>query len=222
LNFITFRHGRIISRRDKEALCFFVALQYLRTREFRLTIQDGLEQFEAAIRNRIPADQVDLFFEDFRGVNEVNVRMHHLALMLDNEFVDELTALLYGHVLVIGRNASNHKFYTSDNPMVRQPHVRHPLLGNAGIGSPGIEIAMPLSSDYLLIFMEKTHFAVLAKSDRKLVNLVEGNVEYYNSLQVRGCERQVYCETDDFDSARDFCRQWPERCAEQRRRVAVE
>jgi len=222
LNFITFRHGTIISRRDKEALCFFVALQYLRTREFRLTIQDGLEQFEAAIRKRIPADQIHFFFEGFRGVNEVDVRMHHLSLMLDNRFVDELTALLYGHILVIGQDRSHHKLYTSDNPMVRRAHKRHPVLRNIGIGSPGIEIAMPLSSDYILIFMERTHFAPLAKSDRKLVNLVESNIEYYNFLQVRGCDRQVYCETDDFDLARDFCRRWPERCAEQRRRVVVE
>jgi hypothetical protein len=222
LSFIAFRHRRIISRRDKEALCFFVALQYLRTREFRLTIHDGLEQFETALRKRIPADQIDFFFEGFRGVNEVDVRMHHLSLMLNSEFVDELTALLYGHILVIGQNRSQHKLYTSDNPMVRQPHRRHPVLRNVGIGSSGIEIAMPLSSDYILIFMEKTHFASLAKTDRKLINLVEGNIEYYNSLQVRGCDRQVYCETDDFDSARDFCRQWPERCAEQRRRVVVE
>jgi hypothetical protein len=222
LDFITFRHGKIISRRDKEALCFFVALQYLRTREFRLTIRDGLDQFEAAIRKRIPAEQIDLFFEGFRAVNEVDVRMHHLSLMLNNEFVDELTALLNGHILVIGRNSSHHKLYSSDNPMVRQGHKRHPILRNIGIGSPGIEIAMPLSSDYILIFMEKTHFAALGKSDRKCVDLVEGNIEYYNTLQVRGCDRQVYCETDDFDLARDFCRRWPERCAEQRRRVVVE
>jgi hypothetical protein len=221
-NFITFTHGKIISRRDKKALCFFVALQYLRTREFRLTIQDGLEQFEAAIRKRVPVDQIDLFFEGFRGVNEVDVRMHHLSLMLNNEFVDELTTLLYGHILVIGQNHSQHKLYTSDNPMVRHAHKRHPVLRNIGIGSRGIEIAMPLSSDHILIFMERTHFAPLAKSDRKLVNLVEGNIEYYNSLQVRGCDRQVYCETDDFELARDCCRRWPERCAAQRRRVAVE
>ena len=222
LNVVTFRHCKAISRRDKEALCFFVALQYLRTREFRLTIQDGLEQFESAIRKRIPADQIDFFFEGFQGVNEVDVRMHHLSLMLDNEFVDELTALLNGHILVIGQNRSHQKLYTSDNPMVRQAHKRHPVLRNIGIGSPGIEIAMPLSSDYILIFMEKTHFAPLAKSDRKCVDLEEGNIEYYNSLQVRGCDRQVYSATDDFDLARDFCRRWPERCAEHRRRVAVE
>ena len=222
LNLLTLGRRKTISRHDKEALCFFVALQYLRTREFRLIIQDGLEQFEAAIRQRIPDDQIQFFFDDFRGVNEVDVRMHHLSLMLDNNFVEELTRLLYGHIIVIGRNRSNHKLYTSDNPMVRQPHRRHPVLRNVGIGSPGIEIAMPLSSDYLLIFMEKNHFAPLAQSDRKVVDLVEGNVEYYNSLQVRGCDRQVYCETDNFDSARDFCQRWPERCAEQRRRVAVE
>jgi len=95
-NFATFRQSKTINRRDKKALCFFVALQYLRTREFRLTIQDGLEQFEAAIRKRIPADQLDFFFEDFRGVNEANVRMHHLSLMLNNKLIDELTALLNG------------------------------------------------------------------------------------------------------------------------------
>jgi hypothetical protein len=106
--------------------------------------------------------------------------------------------------------------------MVRQAHKKHPVLRNIGIGSRGIEIAMPLSSAHILIFMERTHFAPLAKSDRKLVNLVEGNIEYYNSLQVRGCDRQIYCETDDFELARDFCRRWPEHCSEQRRRVAVE
>jgi uncharacterized protein DUF4238 len=197
LHFITFGPTKVISRRDKRALSFFVALQYLRTREFRLTIQDGLEQFEAAIRQRIPADQIEVFFEDFREVNEVDVRMHHLSLMLDNKFVHELTGLLYNHIMVIGQNRSTHKFYTSDNPMVRQAHRRHPVLRNVGIGSPGIEIAMPLTSDYILIFMESSHFAPLRKSDRKVVDLVEGNVEYYNSLQVRGCDRQVYCENDD-------------------------
>jgi len=106
--------------------------------------------------------------------------------------------------------------------MVRQAHKKHPVLRNTGIGSRGIEIAMLLSSNHILIFMEKTHFAPLVKSDHKLVNLVEGNIEYYNSLQVRGSDRQVYCETDDFELARDFCRQWPERCSEQRRRIAVE
>ena len=222
LKFIPFGRRKIISRRDKEALCFFVALQYLRTREFRLTIQDGLEQFETAIRNRIPADQIEFFFEGFRGVNEVDVRMHHLSLMLDNKFGNALTRLLYNHIMVVGHNRSPHKFYTSDNPMVRQAHRRHPVLRNVGIGSPGIEIAMPLNSDYILIFMERSHFAPLTKNDRTVVELVEGNVEYYNSLQVRGCERQIYCENDDFDLARDFCRQWPERCNEERLRVAVE
>ena len=221
VNLLTFRRGKVISRRDKEALCFFVALQYLRTREFRLTIKDGLEQFEAVIRRMIPEDQLDRFFEGFRGVDEANVRMHHLSVMLDDKFMNELTSMLHNHILVIGRSHSSHKLYTSDNPMVRQPHRTHPFLGNAGIASPGIEIAMPLSSHYILIFMERSHFAFFIKSDRKLVDLVEGNVEYYNSLQVKDCERQIYCEADDFGTAREFCRRWPERCAEERQRIRV-
>ena len=214
--------GKIVSRKNKRALCFFVALQYLRTREFRRTIQDGLEQFEAALRNRIPADQVENFFEGFRGVTDANIRMHHLSMMFDSEFVDGLTKMLYGHIMVIGKNLGQHSLYTSDNPMVRQPHRMHPFLGNAGIGSPGIEIAMPLSSNHILIFMERTHFAEWAKWDRKIVTLQPGHVEYYNSLQVKGCDRQVYCTEDDFDVAREFCRRWPRRCAEERRRVVVE
>lgn len=221
IDLITFRRGKALSRQDKKALCFFVALQYLRTREFRLPIQDGLEQFEAVIRKMIPADQLDRFFEGFRGVNEANVRMHHLSVMLDNKFMDELTSMLYRHIVVIGRSHSDHKLYTSDNPMARQPHRTHPFLGNAGISSPGIEIAMPLSSHYIVVFMERSHFASFRKNDRKVVDLVEGNVEYYNSLQVKVCERQVYCETDDFQTAREVCRRWPEHCAPDRQRIKV-
>jgi hypothetical protein len=217
-----FSRGRIISRKNKRALCFFVALQYLRTREFRRTIQDGLEQFEAVMRKRIPEEQDEKFFEGFRGVTDANIRMHHLSMMFDREFVNGLTKMLYGHILVIGKTFEEHSLYTSDNPMVRQPHRTHPFLGNAGIGSPGIEIAMPLSSNHILIFMEKTHFAEWANWDRKVVSLKPGHVEYYNSLQVRGCDRQVYCTEDDFDVAREFCRRWPQRCEEERRRVVVE
>lgn len=222
LNTVALMRRKIISRKNKRALCFFVALQYLRTREFRRTIQDGLEQFEEALRKRIPEDHLEEFFEGFRGVTDANIRMHHLSMMFDSEFVDSLTKMLYEHILVVGNNRGEHKLYTSDNPMVRQPHKRHPFLGNAGIGSPGIEIAMPLSSDHILIFMERVHFADWAKWDRKVVNLKPEHVEYYNSLQVRGCDRQVYCAYDDFDVARDFCQRWPERCAEARRRVVVE
>ena len=151
--------GQIISRKNKRALSFFLALHYLRTREFRLTIQDGLGQFEAVVRNMIPEDHFEKFFEGFRGVTDANIRMHHLSMMFDREFVDGLTKILYGHIVVVGKNNGEHSLYTSDNPMVRQPHRTHPFLGNAGIGSPGIEIAMPLSSNHILIFMERTHFA---------------------------------------------------------------
>ena len=81
---------------------------------------------------------------------------------------------------------------------------------------------MPLSSRYVVILRERTHFASLRRNDRKVVDLEEGNVEYYNSLQVKGCERQVYCEADDFGTAREFCRRWPERCTEERQRIRVE
>jgi len=222
LNLVLLRRGRIISRSDKQELCFFVTLQYLRTREFRLTIQDGLEQFEVAIRKMIPADQINKLLAGFRGSTDANIRMHHLSMMFDDEFVNWLTNIMYHHILVIGKNDTGHKLYTSDNPLVRQPHKVHPFLGNAGIGSPGIELAMPLSSEITLIFMERTHFASWAKWDRKLVSLKPGHVEYYNSLQVKGCDRQVYCASEDFDVAREFCRRWPERCAEERRRVTVE
>lgn len=213
---------KIISRKIKRQLCFFVALQYLRTREFRLTIQDGLEQFETAIRKLVPEELVGKLLQGFRGATDANVRMHHLSMMFDDEFVQSLTELMYEHIMVIGRINAEHKLYTSDNPMVRQPHQTHPFLGNAGIGSPGIEIAMPLSSQHILIFMERTYFAAWKKRDRQVVELQPPHVQYYNSLQVKNCERQVYCAEDDFDAAREFCRRWPERCAQQRRRVHVE
>ncbi len=222
LDTLLLTHGKRITRREKSALSFFVALQFIRTREFRLTLKDGLEQFESVVRTLVPSDKLDEFFEGFRGVDDANVRMHSLSMMFDREFVRDLSQKIYRHILVLGINSSKHALYTSDNPMVRQAHKKHPVLRHVGVGSPGIEIAMPLSSHHILIFLEKSHFSKWAKWDRKAVHLKEEQVEYYNSLQVRGCERQLYCAYDDFDLAREFCQRWPERCAEERRRVVVE
>lgn len=180
-----------------------------------------MEVFVEQLRDLIPAEQMDEAFEGFRGLGEANIRMHHLALLSDPEFLQTISGELYKHIWVLGHNQTQHALYSSDNPVVRRPHRRHPVLRYTGVASPGIEVAMPLGSNHILILMERSHFAAVAKFDRRSVNLTSEQVEYYNSLQVRGCERQIYCAENDFDLVREMCERWPDLCSAERRRVGA-
>jgi Protein of unknown function (DUF4238) len=139
--------------------------------------------------------------------------------MTDPEVLADFSAILQSHIWLVGLNHTSHGLYTSDHPVVRLPHLTHSFLGNAGLGSPGIEIALPLSSTHILFLWERRYFNAYAKLEGKCIELEEANVEHYNSAQVKQSHRQIYCAHDDFDVAREVCRRWPRVCSPDRDRV---
>jgi hypothetical protein len=64
-------------------------------------------------------------------------------------------------------------------------------------------------------------FRDMAKMDGRLQPLDPHDIEHFNTLQVRGSFRQVYCEKDEFDQARGVCRRHPECCDPNRSRVEI-
>lgn len=209
-----------MSKKQKTAMSFFVALQYIRTREFRDTMIDGSEKLKLVLKKFIPEEKQDEFFERPFS-DKTHSSLQHLDFMLDWDVLEDFSQKLYDHIWFVGLNFTAHDLYTSDHPVVRLPHMKHPFRGNAGLSSPGIEIALPLSSRQLLIMRERTAFKAFAKFERKWIRLEDENVTCYNSLQVLQSNRQVYCARDDFSVAKEVCRRWPEKCNPERERVKV-
>ena len=214
--------AKCISRRQKQAMSFFVALQYVRTREFRDTIADGSNKFAEAVMKFVPPDQRDEFSRMSNIPATKNRRkLAHLDFIIDPDVLQDFSEVLSNHIWVVGLNKTSHALYTSDHPVVRLPHVTRPFRGNAGLGSHGIEIAVPLSSNHILFLREREYFKLYEGLEGRCIELNEANVECYNSLQVTQSHRQVYCANDDFDLAREVCKQWPRVCSPTRDRVST-
>ncbi|HMH42895.1 MAG TPA: DUF4238 domain-containing protein [Pyrinomonadaceae bacterium] len=213
---------KCFNRKQKEAMSFFIALQYIRTREFRNFMAEGAQKFAEAVMKFVPREQRDEFAQVSNlGTSKNRKKLSHLNFIVDPDVLSDYSDVLYKHIWVIGLNHTPHALYSSDHPVVRLPHVRRPFRGNMGIACRGIEIALPLSSKHILFLRERSHFKSYEPLEGRCIELSQPNVECYNSLQVTQSHRQVYCENDDFDLARDICARSPRVSSPLRDRITV-
>lgn len=130
----------------------------------------------------------------------------HAATLLDQEFVMTISTVLKKHIWIILKNTTGKVLYTSDNPVARHGHIKHPVRSFSGLGSRGIEIAFPLSPEYLLSLAEAKVFGDIKKKDGKMWTLTDKeNVTFYNSLQVLQSYRYLFASEPDFDLAESMC-----------------
>jgi Protein of unknown function (DUF4238) len=217
-----------ISTNQQRTLSLFIALQFFRTRVFREVVIEGYEKGRQAIFNLVsnliaPQDTTQTFSgAPSATIGKEEARRLHAEFIRDLEFLEELAhGLAHNHYWIYGINCTGKSLYTSDHPVVRQAHVNHSFLGTAGLLSPGVEIALPLSPRSILLLYERSIHKRMKRKHRRFVELCEGNVQYYNSLQARESFRQIYCSEEDFTDAIEFCRKFPEACRPGRSRIHV-
>ncbi|HTU93781.1 MAG TPA: DUF4238 domain-containing protein [Gemmataceae bacterium] len=199
----------------------FLVMQWMRTKTYR----DAMHQI-AQMSMQLLAD--DLVMVNFPG-ESVTVKLgdHAMAAMhaqklFDRQTVKRMADELGGDIWVVGINDTDHPFYTSDHPVVRRGNLMDGGRQMVGILDPGIEFAFPLDSRHILLILERTYFADWRKQDNRGVRLTVEKVRDYNVLQVlRSCQR-VFCAVDDFELARQVCRDHPEVRDPARPRVRIE
>lgn len=137
-------------------------------------------------------------------------------ILFDPQIVGEVASGLFSHIWIFGENTSQQPFYTSDNPIAKYAHGR-----TVGIISPGIEIAFPLTSNKILVMLERSHFKEFEVSEGKIIPYDITKVNYYNRLQVIDSYRHIYCSTDNFTLAQEICEREPEICNPERDRIKI-
>jgi hypothetical protein len=198
----------------------FVALQWMRTKTFRVTAHEMIEKV-----GQTHAD--DLISLNFPGQDpKVNVTYPekgmpavHAEKMLDPEWILHMARGLDRHIWVIG--ITDAPLYTSDHPVVRRANQHDGVRPLVGVRDPGVEFAFPLDSRHLLLILERTHFKDWRKHDAGTVRLTGDQVRDYNCLQVRRSCQRVFCAEDDFTLAREICAAEPEIKNPHRPRVRV-
>lgn len=123
------------------------------------------------------------------------------------------------HIWFIGVNRTNVPFYTSDNPVVKFAHKKESFKSNAGIGSPGVEIAFPISKELIILIREKEFFEEYEKCENTFVLMNEENVKFYNWLQATESYKQIYSVCKDFDLVKEIKKTEP---ASLERRMRIE
>lgn len=213
---------RLITDDHKAFLASFVALQETRTNEFRTKYQQAMVGM---------LESVKPFFEHASNKQELT---DAIAAASDSEEMKiEQANSMFGDLgrrieeeikkfyWLVGKTTDYNPFYASDSPLIRIPHVRHPFWGTGGIASPGVELAFPLSSKYILVMYERSYHKNAAMVDRLVVDLDPEDVNRYNFLQTLECNRQVYSASDSFAIAQRAIAEHP-KCREvDRSRVLI-
>jgi len=216
------KEGRI-DRDQKSPMAFFITIQFLRTREFRNFYMELSEKAVKAILDkllkfRFPDRSPDEYRVEF---NEKMAPLEQAKFMFEPAYLNKFVQDLGNHIWFVGVNDTAKPCYTSDTPVVRTGHKKHPVLSYEGLASEGIEIAFPITPKHVLILCERTFFGTLAELDCQSITLNTEKIKYYNSLQVFQSYRQIYCPSDEFSLAEKICNEHPEVCTPHRTRIEV-
>jgi hypothetical protein len=213
------QRGRF-KREHRHDIALMVALQFLRTkkrREGMIELERKMEEKVMEIVGRMNEVNGTNFTASDLGVefdiNEATTR--HNMFLFDAEYLEEIATIFNKHIWSIGVNWTNYPLYTSDNPVATKAHKTDDWRSNTGIASPGIEIAFPLNSKFVIMMCDRNYFHDFEYRDNKLSNLTKDNVVHYNSLQVLSSYRHVYSRDNDFSLVEKMCQDMPDLTAPQ-------
>jgi hypothetical protein len=188
----------------KEEFADYLLLQMLRTKTYREQYLELGRMVQTVVqRNRALAKSMAL--------PEDRTNLEHARMMFSPKFTSPMKKAILSHIWVIGINHTGKALYTSDSPVVRYPHVQHPLMGSNGVASPGIEIDFPLTPRHVLIVGERSFHGHMARWENGVFPIADETcVLFMNQLQVYGAYRQVYSDQPDFSHATDLLKRHPE------------
>ncbi len=231
----------VLTQDQKLDLSCLIAIQALRTRDFRNLLVEISEKSESIVSDIIEVDTlkvIEKFEEEYSvklnedRVEQIKYFRAGIGLSIWNllktdgipvmqaEFIfdhyKELSETLLNHIWMIGINDTGQSLYTSDHPVVKHRHKKF-----SGYSSEGIEIVYPLDKRILIILRERNHFSKYTGLDSQLFPLTFEDIHYYNGLQVFHSNRLVFCSEDKFELAREICQNSPEVCSEEKNRIEV-
>ncbi|MED3314527.1 DUF4238 domain-containing protein [Bacillus wiedmannii] len=198
---------------EKGHLSYLIAVQMLRTKQYR----ENMGALENKLAQLLADDILKKNFSDYEDgkvqvkAPEINKRIMQVSMLFDKEKVEPIAKHLHKHCWFVCINNTEQPFYTSDNPVVRHAHKEDKLMSYGGIASEGIEIVLPLSSNLILVMVERSfHSDFIAVENQFLTLPTIESVDFYNFLQVSQSNRQIFCLAEKFDLIEKMKEEQPE------------
>jgi hypothetical protein len=194
----------------------FVALQFVRTRQFRDMITNCMTTLAATLNEKQrfayeKAKATGMEVEEPKPfVPEPLSATDQADYMYGEEFMNRLMRIFISHVWTLQKATGGEKFLASDDPVASFWHGPSTIFGSGGLTARGIEMAIPLSSTYLLSMREPTHFANLIPMEGAVFTTSEPLLHFYNSLQVISSKQHLFAEDERFSCVQHVLDQHPE------------
>ena len=209
----------------------FTALQYVRTRAFSERSQDMMRQITHVV-TQMSGGKLSKKLRKQLGVDapgSEHEKTLSTILGLVRPAVDELLK----KTLVLYRSDGSLPFWIGDSPVSLQNTINpgDGLRSNVGLGVPGIEVYLPISSELVLAHMCSSIAVVSAALDEEArrmgfihaqarpylqalqsgspIVISKKDVQDQNALQLAYAERFVYSPIDNFEDARKILEETP-------------
>lgn len=199
-------------------LSWLAIVQTVRTKEFRESlVQFGLLTHKAMVDFFKQTEEGEEIWRDKPvELDQVNLQMtdgsdklQHFQMMFDDKFIGRLQSACLNKIWTIGVNTTGTPLCIGDNPVVMNSHTGR----SSAWGARGAEIAMPISPDFILIWMCPTLFprnsmgvSVSDEIDCRTIELNTDHISYYNSLAYLRSMQFIYQGTDDFSLFEEMAR----------------
>jgi hypothetical protein len=200
----------------------FVAIQWLRTRGARDTFMEVDTKVNQAVVSQLYALNYPGMKPGKFSPGAGYEQALHAELMFDYDHLIMIAERFWNLLWVIGRNRTEHPFYTSDEPVVRR---KNPVINETALPVPpdvGLEFAFPLNSEFVLVMLDRRMFSCFLPTERKTMDFGPEEVKRYNTMQVMKSTQYVFCAKRDFDLAERLCNAHPVICDPDRDRAQVD
>jgi hypothetical protein len=200
-----------ITEKQRHLLSGFVALQHLRTEQFRREAADSYTKYhQLALEKTLPIYSPELDPANWTvTIDENEIKKLHIEMLLDFQ---SYIPYFYEKFWVYGINVTGKPLITSDNPVVLFPTPIHPAIPFDGIASFGMRIIFPISPLISITMYDPEMYPNQRQHHCQLGFYTEQTVDDYNELQLRQCRRQIFSTSDHFDFARSLCFAEPRIC----------
>lgn len=212
---------------EKVIIADFIFLQYSRTKQSRKDIGQLMQEVHrelghSLIEKNFPIDEYPKEIYPTVSIAEDGIKDFHLASLFMSIADRNLRSELYKSFFpIILKNETQIPFITSDHPIVIFPHKKSPVGSISALYLEGNEIIYPISSKYLVIYLENNHFAKInlkgqiGKKKKYIISTDNKvHIDFYNFLQVKYSNRFVFSESSDFSIFQRILEKYPEELKE--------
>lgn len=192
----------VLSEEDMNYISLFLAIQSMRSKEFREQITELYERLPKLLMKKFAKTQEERNFADlfnFKIKNENYKKLYHAQFLTNPDIATHMSEVFRNKLWMVGYNLTNTPLVTSDNPIVKFGHKE-----NVGFNSNGVEIFFPINTNLVLIMKDPAYFYYESTQYNRFIELDKMTVDFINSLQVQQSYRCVFSKDNDFKLVQDM------------------